>query len=64
MRYNPAYPDRNEIQVHCKNPDCANSKEKNGWFTPVDQQLGIRARALKEGRDEFMYCSEACKPQE
>jgi len=35
-----------EIQVHCKNHSCPNSKEKGGWFTPTKTQLYHRANTL------------------
>ena len=62
MRYNPDKP--GEIQVHCKNHNCANSKEKNGWFTPNRDQFFNRVYML-ENNDSYdglyFYCSKQCK---
>jgi hypothetical protein len=65
MRYNPDKPlEEKEIQVHCKNHNCKNSKEKGGWFTPIAYQLYDRIRSLesKNGSDgAYFYCSQECK---
>lgn len=63
MRYNPDKPNEKEIQVHCKNHNCLNSKEMNGWFTPTKTQLYERIRNLEHhGLDNsFLYCSDECK---
>ncbi len=64
MRYNPDKPEEKEIQVHCKNHNCKNSKEKEGWFTPTGHQFDGRRRALedKNGNDgTYLYCSQYCK---
>ena len=64
MRYNPDKPEEKEIQVHCKNHLCPNSKEKSGWFTPKKQELKNRIYALDkdDGNDgHFLYCSQYCK---
>ena len=61
MRYNPDKLDEKEIQVHCKNHKCSNSKEKNGWFTPTKIQFHDRRRALESenGNDgRYFYCSD------
>jgi len=66
MRYNPDKPGEKEIQVHCKNHDCENSKEKGGWFTPSKYQLSDRIRALesKNGSDgAYFYCCDECKDE-
>jgi len=64
MRYNPDKPGEKEIQVHCKNHLCPNSKEKGGWFTPTKIQFYERIRQL-ENEDgnggSYFYCSEKCK---
>ena len=55
-----------QIQVHCKNRNCQNSKEKGGWFTPEYEQLRSRLNALEreEGNDGlYLYCSEKCKKE-
>ena len=44
MRY---HPETGEIQVHCKNHNCPNSKEQNGWFTPTQDQRYHRMAALE-----------------
>ena len=64
MRYNPDKPiEEKEIQVHCKNHNCPNSKEHSGWFTPTYIQLYERIRNLeKTGSDlSYFYCSGECK---
>lgn len=52
------------IQVHCKNHNCPNSKEKEGWFIPTGRQIEKRLWALenKNGNDgSYFYCSDECK---
>jgi hypothetical protein len=63
MRYDPDKPGEKEIQVHCANHNCSNSKEKGGWFTPTGNQFHERIRALeKESLDnDRFYCSDECK---
>ena len=64
MRYNPDKPNEKEIQVRCKNHDCPNSKEHDGWFTPTTNQFHERIYCLERpwGNDGgFFYCSEKCK---
>jgi len=64
MRYNPNKVEEKEIQVHCKNHLCKNSKEQGGWFTPTGNQLYERIRNLeKEYGNEgcYFYCSQECK---
>jgi 5-methylcytosine-specific restriction endonuclease McrA len=64
MRYNPDKPGEKEIQVHCKNHNCPNSKEQGGWFTPNRRQIEQRLRALEhpDGNDGcYIYCSQKCK---
>lgn len=63
MRYNPYNPDEKEIQVHCKNHNCPNSKEQGGWFTPHSVQLYERIRNIElHGLDNsYFYCSVECK---
>ncbi|HUU87207.1 MAG TPA: NUMOD3 domain-containing DNA-binding protein [Candidatus Glassbacteria bacterium] len=63
MRYNPDKPGEKEIQVHCKNHNCSNSKEKGGWFTPTRTQFQDRRNWLEnEGKDICsFYCSNECK---
>jgi len=60
MRYN----EDGDIQVHCKNHDCDNSKEKGGWFTPTSRQLYERRMQIEfidgNGGSHF-YCSQHCK---
>jgi len=66
MRYNPAKPGKKEIQAHCKNHLCKNSKEQGGWFTPTYTQLHERVRQLehKDGNDGgYLYCCEECKQE-
>jgi hypothetical protein len=63
MRYNPNKPGEKEIQVHCKNHECENSKEKGGWFTPSGREIAERLRCVefldKDG--SCFYCSQHCK---
>jgi hypothetical protein len=64
MRYNPDKLNKKEIQVHCKNRCCENSKEKSGWFTPSYIQIYERIRQLEKekGNDGmFFYCSDHCE---
>jgi len=64
MRYNPDKPSEKEIQVHCKNHNCKNSKEQGGWFTPSRNQLTDRRRSLEsiDGMGgHYLYCSQKCK---
>jgi hypothetical protein len=64
MRYNPHNPKEKEIQVHCKNHNCPNSKEGGGWFTPTYAQLYERIRALERPHgmiENNFYCSDRCK---
>ena len=64
LRINPNKPNKKEIQVHCKNHKCLNSKEQNGWFTPTNIQLYERIRQLesKDGQGGcYFYCSQKCK---
>jgi hypothetical protein len=64
MRYNPNKPiEEREIQVHCKNHKCQNSKEQTGWFTPTKRQIYERIRCLeKNGSDNsYFYCCDECK---
>ncbi len=64
LRYNPDKPGEKEIQVHCKNHNCPNSKEKDGWFTPTGRQIEHRIYSIENinGNDGgYFYCSEECK---
>ena len=63
MRYNPDKPEEKEIQVHCKNNNCPNSKEKGGWFTPSSRQIEARISKIEnDGVDlSYFYCSDECK---
>ncbi len=51
-----------EIQGHCKNHNCPNSKEMGGWFTLEKIQISDRALCLRDeiGNSHF-YCSNHCK---
>jgi hypothetical protein len=62
LRYNPEK--NKEIQAHCKNHNCINSKEKGGWFTPTRIQVNERIRQVenKDGNGgSYFYCSKQCK---
>jgi len=62
MRYNPDKPGEKEIQVHCKNHNCPNSKEQDGWFTPTKMQFEERRRQIEYGNGgSYFYCCEECK---
>jgi hypothetical protein len=53
-----------EIQGHCKNHNCENSKEKGGWFTLSSSQLANRRDQIcnLNGNDgSYFYCSQHCK---
>jgi len=60
------HPETKEIQVHCKNHNCKNSKEQGGWFTPTYIQMSERIRQLEnpKGNDgSYFYCCDKCKQQ-
>ena len=62
MRYNPDKPGEKEIQVHCKNHNCPNSKEKGSWFTPAGRQIESRIYHIERGNGGcYFYCSQHCK---
>ena len=62
MRYNPdKLIEEKEIQVHCKNHNCLNSKEQGGWFTPSRMQLYERIRHINDNGGSYFYCSNECK---
>ncbi len=65
MRYNPDKPiEEKEIQVHCKNHECENSKENGGWFTPTYIQLYERTRQIEKEYGNggcYFYCCDECK---
>ena len=64
MRYNPDIYEEKEIQVHCKNSNCENSLEKDGWFTPTNSEIARRIYALEKGDGNdgrYFYCSIECK---
>ena len=63
MRYNPDKPGEKEIQVHCKNHNCKNSKEQGGWFTPITrEQFFNRIYSIENDEaNNYYYCSEKCK---
>ncbi len=53
---------KNGIYGHCKNHNCKNSKEQNGWFLLSTSQLIERRRTIYAGQDgSFFYCSDECK---
>jgi len=56
-------PNKLGIQVRCRNHNCKNSKEQNGWFTPTKIQLAERIRVLEHsGFDgNYFYCCNKCK---
>ncbi|HUU86811.1 MAG TPA: hypothetical protein VMX17_03565 [Candidatus Glassbacteria bacterium] len=65
MRYNPDKPGEREIQVHCKNHNCKNSKEQDGWFTPTRTQFQERLRNIEISSldNSYFYCSNKCKQE-
>lgn len=64
MRYNPDKPNEKEIQVHCKNHNCLNSKEQGGWFTPNGREIEARIYYIEQGSDGcYFYCSNKCKEE-
>ena len=66
LRYNPNKPNKKEIQVRCKNHKCKNSKEQDGWFTPIQKQLSERIDCIEKpwGNDGgYFYCSDKCKDE-
>ena len=56
--------EKGEIQGHCKNHNCKNSKEKGGWFTLTSDKIYQRMQAIENpkgfGESNF-YCCEECK---
>ncbi len=66
MRYNTDKPGEKEIQVHCKNHDCENSKEKGGWFIPTASQFKSRKDHIEHDDGNggcYLYCSQECKDE-
>ncbi len=66
MRYNPDKSTEKEIQVHCKNHNCKNSREQGGWFTPTKNQITMRREALEKARgfgESNFYCCDECKDE-
>jgi hypothetical protein len=66
MRDNPDKPGEKEIQVHCKNHNCPNSKEQGGWFTPTYIQLYCRIISLEKPKGMIecnFYCCDKCKAE-
>ena len=61
IRYNPDKSKKKEIQVHCKNHNCKNSKEQGGWFTPTGYQITTRIIALNHYDGGYFYCCDECK---
>lgn len=58
------HPKTGELQVHCMNPNCPNSKEKDGWFIPTYTQIYERIRQLENehgSNGSCFYCSDLCK---
>ena len=59
-------PKTGEIQVHCKNHNCKNSKEKGGWFTPTNFQIANRifcSEHIDDANGSYFYCSDKCKQE-
>jgi len=64
IRYNPNKCKEKELQVHCKNNTCPNSKENGGWFTPDIYQFINRRSQLEFGNEgSYFYCSQKCKDE-
>lgn len=62
FRYKPGFEKERIIQTRCKNHNCVNSKENNGWFDVDSKQIEQRGYILKRGmHGGYMYCSEHCK---
>jgi len=67
MRYDPKNLNNIEIQVHCKNHNCPNSKEQGGWFTPTRTLLFERIYVIEKTDmrngygNSYLYCSDKCK---
>ncbi len=60
------HPITKKIQVRCKNHNCKNSKEQNGWFTPTYIQLYERIRAIERQsgfEENNFYCCNQCKKE-
>ena len=59
LRENPE--NENQIQGHCKNAMCKNSKERGGWFTLEDGQIMHRIYGAERGDLGYLYCSKDCR---
>ena len=61
LRYHPK---TREIQAHCKNNKCKNSKEQGGWFTPLRNNISNRVSSLENGSGGgYLYCCDQCKQE-
>ncbi len=66
MRYNPDKPGEKEIQVHCKNHKCPNSKDHDSWFSPQHSSIYMRICSIEKDDGNlanYFYCSDKCKRQ-
>ena len=60
VRYNPE--NQEMLQVRCKNKNCINSMENDGWFEPTRKQLVLRMGSINTSRGwSFFFCSNECK---
>ena len=53
-----------KLMGRCKNSNCVNSKEKDGWFELSSTQIGLRGTSLNRnecGDWFYFYCSDKCK---
>jgi len=61
LREDPS--DNLKVQGRCKNENCKNNKENNGWFTLTSSQISERIRNLKTNSKSNLYffCCDECK---
>jgi len=53
-----------KLQARCKNHNCPNSKEKDGWFTLKGRQFELRTQAIENPNgfeENNFYCSKTCR---
>jgi hypothetical protein len=50
-----------EILARCRNANCKNSKENDGWFEVLAHQVISRNKGIKNSDFGYFYCCEECK---
>ncbi len=65
IRYKPVFYKERIIQIRCKNHNCKNSKEKNGWFNAKNRQIEARIQNIENVNNRndgsYFYCCDECK---